>query len=141
MATKKSKAKAKTTSKTAAAATGTVSNTQTTALTPNSNCAASGAGDTNNTTTVQFMAPGNGLVWWTAVVSAATKSAFLVADTGNAVVTFKSGLTITYVASGTGGAYNVFLSGNIVDNGTGYSFTGSVVYMSTGASSSTVNVA
>ena len=139
MATTKSKAKSKT-SATAGAATGTASNTQTTALTPNSNCAASGAGDTNNTTTVQFMAPGNGLVWWTAVVSAATKSASLVADTGNAVVTFKTGLTITYVAAGTGGQYNVFLTGNIVDNGTNYNFTGSVVYMSTGASSSTVSV-
>lgn len=139
MATKKSKAKAKTTSK-ASAVSGTVSNTQTTALTPNSNCAASGAGDTNNTTTVQFMAPGNGLVWWTAVVSAATKSASLTADTGNAVVTFKTGLTVTYVAAGTGGVYNVFLTGNIVDNGTNYSFTGSVIYMSTGAANSTVEV-
>ena len=137
MATKKAKAKAK---PKAAAATGTASNTQTTALTPNSNCSGSGAGDTNNTTTIQFMAPGNGLVWWTAVVSAATKSASLVADTGNAVVTFKTGLTITYVASGTGGVYNVFLTGNIVDNGTNYSFTGSVVYMSTGAANSTVEV-
>jgi hypothetical protein len=118
----------------------TTTNSQTTALTPNSNCTAVGSGDVNNSTTIQFYSPQNIFVWWTAVVSNAIKSAVLAADIGNAVVTFKQGLTLTYVAGGTSGAYNVFLSGNIVDNGSLYTFAGSVVYMSTGAASGTVQM-
>ncbi|HEX8457913.1 MAG TPA: hypothetical protein VF656_11500 [Pyrinomonadaceae bacterium] len=127
--------------KATAASNGTAtSNSQTTPLTPNSNCTAVGSGDTNNSTTVQFYSPQNGIVWWTAAVSSALKTAVLSGDIGNAVVTFKQGLTVTYAATGTGGAYNVFLSGNIVDNGSLYTFAGSVVYMSTGAASGTVSV-
>jgi hypothetical protein len=128
-------------SSTSTASTGTTtSNSQTTALTPNSNCTAVGSGDTNNSTTIQFYSPQNGVVWWTAVVSNALKTAVLAGDIGNAVVTFKQGLTLTYAATGTAGAYNVFLSGNIVDNGSLYTMAGSVVYMSTGATTGTVSV-
>jgi hypothetical protein len=125
---------------TAMSASATTSNSQTTALTPNSNCTAVGSGDTNNSTTVQFYSPQNGVVWWTAVVSNALKTASLGGDIGNAVVTFKQGLTLTYAPTGTAGAYNILLSGNITDNGSLYTFAGSVVYMSTGAATGTVSV-
>ena len=111
----------------------TASNTQLTTLTPNSNCSASGSGDVNNSTTVQFMAPPNGIAWYTTLVSNAIKSTTLANDIGNAVVTFKAGLTVTYAPSGGGGAYNVLLSGDIVDNGAKYTFAGAVIYMSTAA--------
>jgi hypothetical protein len=59
---------------------------------------------------------------------------------GNAIVTFKKGMTLTYQASGTSGVYNVFMNGDIVDNGNVYSFTGAIVYQSTGAATGTVSV-
>lgn len=116
------------------------SNSQTTGLTPNSNCVAVGSGDSNNSTTVSFFAPQNGINWWTATVSNAGTSATLGSDQGNGVVTFQKGLTINYRASGTSGAYNVTLTGNITDYGTVYTFTNSVIYMSTGASSGQVSI-
>lgn len=115
----------------------TTSNSQTTALTPNSNCTAVGSGDTNNSTSVQFYAPPNGVAWWTTGVSSAATSTTLPADIGNSVVTFKQGLTVRYLPGG-GGSYNVILSGNIVDSGTVYTFTSQVIYMSTGTASSVV---
>src|SRR2546421_8736463 len=84
------------------------STTQTTQLTPNSNCIAAGTGDPNNTTNVAFDSPQNVFTWWTGTVSAAFKTATLAADMGNAIVTFKKGITLTYQASGTSGVYNVF---------------------------------
>lgn len=119
---------------------GGTSNSQTTSLTPNSNCTAVGSGDNNNTTTVQFYAPPNGIAWWITAVSTAFTTAVLSEDIGNAIVTFKKGLTVRYVPSGAAGAYNVLLSGTIVDGGTVYNYSGSVIYMSTGAASNPVEI-
>jgi len=133
----------KTAAKKASATKGTLSagsTTQVTQLTPNSNCGAAGTGDANNTTNVAFMSPQNGLTWWTGTVSAAFSQATLAQDQGNAIVTFKKGITLTYQASGTAGAYNVFMSGTIVDNGNAYNFTGAVVYQSTAAAGGTVTM-
>src|SRR6185312_5613852 len=105
-------------------------NTQITALTPNSNCSAAGSGDANNSTIVQFMAPPNGVAWFTTTVSAAVTSSVLGADQGNGVVTFQSGLTVRYAPLSSGG-YNVLLSGKITDGSSVYTFTGQVIYMST----------
>jgi hypothetical protein len=120
--------------KTASAAGSGTSNSQTTQLTPNSNCVAVGSGDSNNSTAVQFFAPPNGIAWWSTSVGAANTSAQLGADQGNAVVTFQKGLTVTYRPLG-GGGYNVTLSGNITDGSTVYTYTGQVIYQSTGTAS------
>lgn len=113
---------------------------QVTQLTPNSNCIASGTGDANNTTNVAFDSPQNVFTWWTGTVSSSLKTATLGADMGNAIVTFQKGMTLTYQASGTSGAYNVFMNGNILDNGNLYTFTGAIVYQSSGAATGTVSV-
>ena len=105
-------------------------NTQLTALTPNSNCSAAGSGDANNSTLVQFMAPPNGVAWFTTSVSSAVTTSTLGADQGNGVVTFQAGLTVMY-APLSGGGYNVLLSGKIKDGSSIYTFTGQVIYMST----------
>ena len=107
-------------------------NTQLTALTPNSNCSAAGSGDANNSTLVQFMAPPNGVAWFTTSVSSAVTTSTLGADQGNGVVTFQAGLTVMY-APLSGGGYNVLLSGKIKDGSSIYTFTGQMIYMSTAA--------
>jgi hypothetical protein len=112
-------------------------NLQTTSLTPNSNCNASGSGDVNDSTTVQFYAPPNGVAWWTAMVSIGSGPAVLANDIGNGIVTFKQGLTVTLVPLN-GGAYNVAVTGKIVDNGVTHTIPGQVVYMSTGTTSAAV---
>jgi hypothetical protein len=112
---------------------------QTTPLTPNSNCAASGSGDTNNSTTVQFYSPPDGIAWWTGSVSSGSLSAVLAGDIGDSQVTYRKGLTLAYVPAGIG-AYNVILTGDIVDNGTIYTFQAHLVYMSTSATSADVLV-
>jgi hypothetical protein len=101
---------------------------QLTTLTPNSNCSAVGSGDINNSTLMQFMTPANKIPYWNAMASEALSPVVLPADTGNAIVTFKQGLTVSYYAAGA--AYYVFLNGKIVDSGTVYPFTGAVIYTS-----------
>lgn len=101
---------------------------QLTTLTPNSNCSAVGSGDVNNSTLMQFMTPANKVPYWSAMASEALSPVVLPADTGNAVVTFKQGLTVSFHA--VGAVYYVFLNGKIVDNGTAYPFTGAVIYTS-----------
>ncbi|HEX8457915.1 MAG TPA: hypothetical protein VF656_11510 [Pyrinomonadaceae bacterium] len=110
----------------------TVSVPQVVQLTPNSNSSALGSGDINNSTLVQFMSPPNVIPWWTAMTSNALRPVMLSADTGNAVVTFKQGLTISYLASG-GSSYYVLLNGNIVDSNTNYTFTNALLYKNTPA--------
>lgn len=112
----------------------TASPPQLTTLTPNSNSSAVGSGDINNSTLVQFMSPPNSIQWWTAMTSDALLPAVLSRDIGNATVTFKKGLSIAYYAT-SGGAYYVFMNGDIVDNGTIYSFTNQIVYTSPPAAS------
>lgn len=102
---------------------------QITQLTPNSNSSAVGSGDINNSTLIQFMSPPNKTAWWTTMTSDALMPVVLSADIGNAVVTFKQGLTVTYRAT-TGNSYFVYVNGNIVDSNTVYSMSGTVIYTS-----------
>jgi hypothetical protein len=108
----------------------TASPPQLTTLTPNSNCSAIGSGDVNNSTLVQFMSPPNGIQWWTAMTSDALRPVVLSADIGNATVTFKQGLAISYLPA-SGKLYYVLVNGNIVDSSTVYPFINAVVYVST----------
>src|SRR5207253_7122992 len=73
----------------------TTSQPQLTQLTPNSNSSAVGLGDVNNSTLLQFMTPPNKISYWSAMTSDALRPVVLSADIGNAVVTFKQGLTIS----------------------------------------------
>lgn len=102
---------------------------QLTTLTPNSNSSAIGSGDINDSTLVQFMTPPNAIQLWTAMTSDALKPAVLSRDMGNGTVTFKQGMSISFYPT-SGGAYYVFMNGNIVDNDTNYTFTNQVVYTS-----------
>jgi hypothetical protein len=112
----------------------TTGNTQTTTLTPNSNCKAVGSGDSNMNTTIMFQAPPNGVAWYTTSVSTGNRSTELAANQGNDLVTFMAGLTCTLTQIG-GGAYNITVTGKILDNDSIYNLKGTVVYMSTGAKS------
>jgi hypothetical protein len=111
----------------------TAANSQTTALTPNSNCVVVGSGDANNTTACAFYSPQNVFPYWQPSVSNSAPTAVNAMDRGNAIVTFTKGLTVT-LTQGSGGAYTVFLNGGIIDNGTVYNFINQIIYMSTGAS-------
>jgi hypothetical protein len=112
---------------------------QTTQLTPNSNCSATGSGDPNNSTTVAFMAPKNGTQWFTLTVSQGNPTASLGQDAGNGIVIFKKGLEAALAPSGETG-YNVLLTGKIQDNNVMYKFNGMIVYVSTGVQLNAVTV-
>jgi hypothetical protein len=109
-----------------------LANSQTTQLTPNSNSVAVGSGDPNLSTLININAPVNGITYWAPSVSTGFKSVTLSADTGNSTVTFKKGLKVTLNQIGSTG-YNVLLDGEIVDNGTVYPVTGTLIYQSTGS--------
>jgi hypothetical protein len=111
---------------------------QTTTLTPNSNCTTTGSGDPNNTTNVVFMAPQNGTHWFTLTVSQGNPTASLGQDEGNEMVILKKGLMVTLAASSAG--YNVVLNGKIQDNKVLYTFNGMIVYMSSGVQLDAVTV-
>jgi len=110
----------------------TTGNSQTTSLSPNSNCLAVGSGDANMTTLVKFMAPPNGIAWYTTSVSTGNPTTTLATSVGNGVVTFLAGLAVTLTQLGDG-AYNVTVSGQIKDNNSLYNYAGQVIYMSTAA--------
>jgi hypothetical protein len=110
---------------------------QTTELTPNSNCSVTGSGDTQNTTTVVFMSPKNGTHWATLTVSQGNPAQSLAQDYGNGIVIFKRGLTTELFAQGDNG-YNVLLTGKIQDNGVIYNFSGMIVYKYSGIQASSV---
>jgi hypothetical protein len=111
---------------------------QLTQLTPNSNSSAVGLGDINNAILAQFLSPPspspNAIPWWTAMTSDALRPVVLSADIGNAVVTFKQGLTMSYLPAG-GTSYYALLAGNIVDSGTVYPIINAVIYKSVPAAS------
>lgn len=116
-----------------------VMSSQSTPLTPNSNCSVSGSGDFNNTTTVVFMSPKNGTHWATLTVSQAGTSQSLSQDYGNGIVIFKKDLKAEMFAQGDSG-YNVLLSGQIQDTGAVYNFTGLIIYMSAGVQTYAITV-
>ncbi len=84
------------------------------------------------TTLVKFMAPPNGIAWYTTSVSTGNPTTTLASSVGNGVVTFMAGLTVTLTQLG-GGSYNVTMSGQIKDNNSLYNYAGQVIYMSTAA--------
>lgn len=137
MATKKNTASKKGRARTAAVL--TAGNSQTTALTPNSNCVAVGSGDANDTTSIAFYSPQNVFAYWSPSVGISAPKAVNAVDRGNAIVTFTKGLTVVLQQS-TGGAYNVTVSGDIIDNGTLYSFINQIIYMSTGTAVGEVRI-
>ncbi|MFZ6681224.1 hypothetical protein [Undibacterium sp. Tian12W] len=97
----------------------------TTNLTPNSNSVVIASGDNRNETRIVFQFKGREN-YSTLSVSTTSTTAKLSSDTGNGVITFKSGLTVTYQALQTG-FYSVLLDGQIVDNGVIYSIRGAVL--------------
>jgi hypothetical protein len=105
--------------------------TQATPLTPNSNCVAVGGGDSNLTTTVKFMAPANGIAWYTTQVSLGGSTTQSSQTVGNSTVKFEKGLTVQLVQTG-GGSYQVFATGTIIDNNAEYKLEATQVY-TTGA--------
>jgi hypothetical protein len=108
----------------------TTNKPQVTPLTPNCFTSTVGAGDTNNTTAVQFVT--SNFPCFSRTVSDSNPKWVLSEDCDRCPsMVFNKGLTITFVSSG-GAAYNVFLFGTIVDNGQEYSFEGMVLYMSPG---------
>ena len=104
---------------------------QSTALTPNSNCSVTGFGHANNTTTIVFMSPKNGTHRATLTVSQENPAHCLSQDHGDGTVIFKQGLTAALFSQGDSG-HSVFLTGKIQDSGTEYNFTGMMICESTG---------
>ena len=97
----------------------------TTNTTPNSIALSIASSDSNNQTGIAFQFQGR-TTYWNPSVSTGFTTAKLASDTGNGVVTWKAGLTVTYSPQSTG-LYNVLLSGDIVDGGTVYAYTGFVL--------------
>ncbi|MBB4952055.1 hypothetical protein H4S14_000097 [Agrobacterium vitis] len=95
--------------------------TQTTQITPNSFTVASSLNNANNALTIAFQT-GN-VTYWTAQLSTANVNVMLSANRGNAVVTFRRGLSLQLIANGSAG-FNIFLTGVVSDDGTEYSLTG-----------------
>lgn len=93
-----------------------------TPLTPNSNAVSSATGDTNDDTTISFYY-NKEIPYWSPMVSSSFTSASLSKDMGNAVVTFKEGLTVDYLPQA-GGMYTVTVTGEIDDGGTIYNLKG-----------------
>jgi hypothetical protein len=94
---------------------------QTTLVTPDSQTVATSLNNPNNQITIVFRT-GN-VTYWTVMLSTSVVNVVLSSNRGNAVVTFQQGLTVHLTANGSAG-FNIFLSGNIVDDGTTYSLTG-----------------
>jgi len=70
-----------------------------------------------------FYASGTGVCYWAPSVSASNPSVSLSANTGNGIVTFEAGLTVSY-SEGVKGHFTVLLNGKIKDNLSEYKFTG-----------------
>ena len=96
--------------------------TTNTPLTPNSNAICASTSDKNDTTNLSFLY-NNTIPYWSPSVSSGNTIITLSNDVGNGVVTFKSGLTVTYLAQ-SGGMYTVTVDGEIEDSGSVYKLTG-----------------
>ena len=92
-----------------------------TTLTPNTNCVATPSGDSNDTTQLAFQWQGR-ITFWSPSVSAGSGPVILGEDVGNAVVTFKEGLTVTYISQE--GTYTLVCDGQIKDGNSIYNLTG-----------------
>lgn len=94
---------------------------QTTLITPNSQTLATSLENVNNQIMIGFSTAGT--TYWTVMLSTSVVSVVLSSKRGNAVVTFQPGLTAYLVANGSAGM-NIFLTGDVIDDGTTYSMTG-----------------
>lgn len=94
---------------------------QTTMITPNSQTVAVSLSNPNNAIMIVFRT-GN-VTYWTVMLSTSVIDVVLSSNRGNAVVTFRKGLALHLTANGSVG-FNVFMSGDIVDDQTKYSITG-----------------
>jgi hypothetical protein len=94
---------------------------QTTSLTPDSQSLTTSLSNANNQIKIAFST--GGVVYWTVMLSTSAVDVALSSNRGNAVVTFQKGLNAHLTANGSAG-FNIFLSGNIVDDGTTYSLVG-----------------
>lgn len=92
-----------------------------TQLTPNTYADVSALGDPNQTTNVQLLS--NDIAYWVTMVSSSIIKVRLPDDRGNGVVTFEKGLAVKFSAL-SGGQYNIFLHGRIIDTGTVYKMKG-----------------
>ncbi len=93
----------------------------TTVLTPNSKAVTSATGGSGQDTIIQFLT--QEVPYWTAMLSNSNTSVVLNKNTGNSVVTFKKGLTVTFIAQAAG-EYIVTVDGKIIDGGTKYKLQG-----------------
>ncbi|MBK9941477.1 MAG: hypothetical protein U0Z44_20015 [Kouleothrix sp.] len=93
-----------------------------TPLTPNSNALANASGDKTDDTQLAFVY-NNTITYWSPSLSSSNTTAVNDRDRGNAVVTFKKGLTVEYLPQA-GGSYLVTVTGDIVDSGSTYTVTG-----------------
>jgi len=82
------------------------------------------SGDINSDTQVTLQI--NGQSYWFALLSSANIALILGKDVGNAVVTFKKGLSLNMVMNSSS-EYLVLLSGTIMDDMTEYNLTGKVI--------------
>ena len=96
--------------------------TTNTILTPNSNATCTASGDTNDTTQCSFLY-NNSIPYWSPSVGSGNRTVELGSDVGNAVVTFKAGLTVSYLPQ-SGGFYTITVDGQIEDSGSIYNLTG-----------------
>lgn len=108
----------------AQAASGCVGTTQNMPLSPNSRSSTTASGDINSDTQVTLQI--NGQSYWFALLSSANIALILGKDVGNAVVTFKKGLSLNMVMNSPS-EYLVLLSGTIMDDMTEYNLTGKVI--------------
>jgi hypothetical protein len=78
---------------------------------------------TGTSATVAFQIQPADTTYWSPTVTTSFTTVVNSADKGNNVVTFTKGLTVQLSPQG-GGSYNLFLTGNITDNGDTYPVTG-----------------
>lgn len=104
---------------------GTAGQSINTPLSPNANSVATASGDANNSTTIALQFQGR-ITYSSLSVTTGNTTVSLAADTGNQVVTFLKGLTVTYNPQNTT-LYNILLDGNIIDSGILYQYTGFVL--------------
>jgi hypothetical protein len=94
---------------------------QSTLITPNSQALVTSLQNANNQILIAFST--GGVTYWTVMLSTSVVSVALSSNRGNAIVTFQAGLKVYLVANGAAG-FNIFLSGEVIDDGTTYKLTG-----------------
>jgi len=93
-----------------------------TTLTSNSYSLVAPTGDANETTKVSLCSSLGDTCYWNPILSLSSLNAKNPKDIGDAIVTFKKGLNVTFLTLGNKKC-KVTLTGEIVDNGTSKPFT------------------